>query len=185
MQADVDSGELSPIKRYVITGGPEVGKSHVLSALREQGFVCSNGEISREIYRQFKERLGRHLLVGDRAEYSLCVLRAFIDEYCSHKTGTKFYNRGIPDGFGWERFFTLAPSQELINATRAYRYDRVFILDPTSRFEDANDVVWASERDTERIHQLIIQGYIEAGYDPVFVPSDFVHKRVKFILSNL
>jgi len=172
-------------RRYIITGGPGVGKASVFARLREDGYNCSRGEIAREIYRQFKERLGRHLEVGDRREYSLEVLRAFIAEFCAHKDGLYFSNRGIPDGFGWESFFGLAPSKELMEATRAYKYDGVFILDPLTKFGDEKDVVWTSERESSRVHQLIIQGYYDAGYNPLFVPVDVVEKRVKFILANL
>ena len=172
-------------KRYVITGGPSVGKAEVFEELRKRGYQCSEGEMARAIYRKHKKRLGRHLQVGDRREYSLEVLNAFIDEFCDHKEGSFFYNRGIPDGFGWESFFGLGPSPELVEATRAYRYDGVFVLDPLTKFEDEHDVVWTKERESARVHQLIIQGYIDAGYDPLFVPVDFVERRVKFILANL
>lgn len=172
-------------RRYVITGGPGVGKSLVFEQLRSSGFQCSKGEIARDIYREFKQRLGRHLEAGDRREYSLRVLEAFVDEYCNHKSGLYFFNRGIPDGIGWDRVFGLDASQELMNAVRAYKYDGVFILDPIESFEDETDVVWTSEREAQRVHQLIIQGYIDVGYDPVYVPHDFVERRSQFILSNL
>jgi predicted ATPase len=169
----------------VITGGPAVGKSEVMARLRERGYSCSTRETGRETYRNFKEHLGRHLQKEDRAEYSLAVLRAFIEEYEAHKKGLHFYNRGIPDGYGWERFFGLEPSPELIAATAKYRYDGVFILDPLDTFEDEGDIAWASEREAARLHQLIIQGYVDAGYRPIFVPMDFVDRRVRFIEANL
>lgn len=176
--------EIRP-RRFVITGGPGVGKSAVFEALRKQGHACSQGEIARDLYQQFKTELGRHLEVGDRRKYSIEVLRAFIDEYEAHKEGLYFYNRGIPDGFGWERFFALSPSHELEDATRAYRYDGVFILDPLTKFEDESDIVWPGQREAQRVHQLIIQGYVDNGYEPMFVPVDFVERRVKFILANI
>lgn len=172
-------------RRYVITGGPNIGKAQVIQELTTRGFDCAKGEIAREIYRQFQRRLGRHLEVGDRREYALEVLNALIAEFTAHKHGAFFYNRGIPDGFGWERFFGLEPSRELLDATRAYRYDQVFILDQLDRFEDESGIVWASEREAVRVHQLIVQGYYDAGYKPIFVPSDFTENRVAFILRNI
>ena len=171
--------------RYIITGGPSIGKAEVFEKLKERDYQCSEREIAREIYREFKEKLGRHLEVGDRPEYSAEVLQALIKEYCDHKHGLKFFNRGIPDGFGWEAFFRLSPTTELEEATQAYRYDGVFILDPLTKHDYEGDVVWPSERDGERIHQLIIQGYVNVGYSPIYVPVDFVEKRVDFILRNL
>jgi predicted ATPase len=171
--------------RYVITGGPSVGKQPVLDVLQKWGYPCTKGEPAREIYRSFKERLGRHLKVGDRREYSAEVLRAFISEYCDHKSGVYFYNRGIPDGFGWDRFFGLGPSPDLDSAARTYRYDKVLILDPLDAFQDELDVVWAKDRELRRVHELIIQGYYDAGYEPVFVPADAPEIRAEFILSNI
>ncbi|RKY12556.1 MAG: hypothetical protein DRP65_00855 [Planctomycetota bacterium] len=171
--------------RYVVTGGPGVGKSLVFQELRRRGYNCSEGEIARDLYRDFKKKLGRHLEVGDRREYSRMVLGAFIKEYCNHKKGAYFYNRGIPDGAGWDRFFKLSVSDELNEAMHAYKYDGIFVLDPIANFEDETDVVWTSERDGQRVHQLIVQGYVDVGYDPIFVPMDFVENRVNFILSNL
>lgn len=172
-------------RRFVISGGPAVGKAGVFNRLRKKGYPCSQTETAREIYREFKARLGRHLLKEDRREYSLAVLHAFIQEYLQHDEGLYFYNRGIPDGYGWERAFGIEPSQELEEAAAKYRYDGVFILDPLDRFEDEGDIAWASEREAARVHQLIIQGYVDAGYQPIFVPSDSVERRVRFIEANL
>lgn len=176
---------MEKLKRVVITGGPAVGKNQIFDELIKQGYQCSRIELAREIYRTHKERLGRHLTVGDRREYGLDVLTALIREYEEHKRGLYFYNRAIPDGIGWERFFGLEPTMELLNAIRAYRYDVVFVLDQIEKFEDEADVTWTNLREGARVHQLIIQGYIDAGYQPIYVPNDFVEKRVSFILSNI
>jgi len=172
-------------RRFVITGGPATGKADVFNQLRDNGYSCSTAEPARELYRQFKARLGRHLQKEDRREYSLEVLKAFIGEYQNHNDGLHFYNRGIPDGYGWDRYFGLEDSKELQEASQKYRYDGIFILDPLDTFEDEGDIAWASEREAARLHQLIIQGYIDAGYQPIFVPMDFVDRRVRFIEANL
>lgn len=179
-----DTSDLNPY-RYVITGGPSVGKQAVFDTLQRRGYSCTKGEPARDIYRRFKQKLGRHLKVGDRRDYSAEVLRAFIDEYCQHTSGIRFYNRGIPDGFGWDRFFGLSPSAELDAATRTYRYDEILILDPLDTFQDELDVVWAKDRELRRVHELIIQGYYDAGYEPIFVPADAPDVRADFILSNI
>lgn len=176
---------MDKIQRVVITGGPSVEKRQLFDELIKQNFRCSPGDTAKEIYKNHKERLKRHLQVGDRREYGLDVMNALINEYTEHKQGLYFYNRAIPDGIGWERFFGLEPTQEIWHAIRTYRYDTVFILDPVEKFEDEADLIWANLREAARVHQLIIQGYVDAGYKPIYVPTDFVTKRVSFILSNL
>lgn len=172
-------------RRYVITGGPSTGKEAVIETIIKAGLPCSQDEAAREIYRRHRARLGRHLQVQDRREYSREVLAAFIAEYHAHVEGIRFYNRGIPDGYGWDRFFGLEPYPELEDATRIYRYDAVLVLDPLDTFEDEHDVVWAKEREIRRVHELIVQGYYDAGYSPVFVPADDPETRLDFICANL
>ncbi|MCK2245273.1 MULTISPECIES: AAA family ATPase [unclassified Crossiella] len=172
-------------RRYVITGGPSSGKDDLIAAVHAAGIPCMVDEPGREIYRKHRERLGRHLLKEDRREYSLEVLEAFVAEYTAHIHGIRFYNRGIPDGYGWEGFFGLKPTAELEEATTRYRYDTVFVLDPLDTFEDPDDIVWAKDREIRRVHELIVQGYYDAGYEPVFVAADAASARLDFICANL
>lgn len=172
-------------RRFVITGGPSAGKEAVIEAVIKAGLPCSAEEAAREIYRAHRARLGRHLQREDRRAYSREVLEAFIAEYKTHTQGVRFYNRGIPDGYGWDRFFGLEPYAELEEANKLYRYDAVMVLDPLDTFEDENDVVWAQDREIRRVHELIVQGYYDAGYSPIFVPADAATERLDFICANL
>jgi len=174
-----------PPRRYVITGGPSAGKEAVLSELTTRRIPATEGEPARDIYRRHRERLGRHLQVGDRREYSREVLEAFISEYTAHKHGLRFYNRGIPDGYGWDAFFGLGPYPELEAASRAYRYDAVFVLDPLDDFESEDDLIFAKDREIRRVHELIVQGYYDAGYRPIFIQADEPGRRVDQMLANI
>lgn len=179
---DIHAG---PARRYVITGGPSAGKEAVIEAVIKAGLPCSADEAAREIYRRHRARLGRHLEREDRRDYSREVLEAFVAEYKAHTSGVRFYNRGIPDGYGWDRFFGLEPYAELEEANRLYRYDAVLALDPLDTFEDEHDVVWAQDREIRRVHELIVQGYYDAGYSPIFIPADAPGERLDFICANL
>lgn len=172
-------------RRYVITGGPSSGKDDLIETILAARIPCMEAEPGREIYRKHRERLGRHLRREDRHEYSLEVLQAFIAEYTAHKYGIRFYNRGIPDGYGWEAFFGLGPTPQLEQASRLYRYDAVFVLDPLDTFEDPDDIVWAKDREIRRVHELIVQGYYDAGYEPVFVAPDSAAARLDFLCANV
>ncbi|MGH3404696.1 MAG: AAA family ATPase [Streptosporangiaceae bacterium] len=171
--------------RYVITGGPSAGKEAVIETILKADLPCSTDEAAREIYRGHRARLGRHLRREDRRAYSREVLEAFIAEFCAHAQGIRFYNRGIPDGYGWDRFFGLDPYPELEDANQRYRYDAVLVLDPLDTFEDEHDVVWAQDREIRRVHELIVQGYYDAGYSPIFIPADAPEQRLDFICANL
>ncbi|WP_158299640.1 AAA family ATPase [Glycomyces paridis] len=181
----ITAAATEPPRRYVITGGPSTGKDDLIEAIREAGIPVMEEEPGRAIYRRHRDRLGRHLRKEDRREYSLEVLAAFIEEFETHTSGIRFYNRGIPDGYGWEGFFGLPPAPELEAATARCRYDTVFVLDPLDKFEDPDDIVWAKERELRRVHELIVQGYYNAGYEPVFVSPGRPADRLDFICANL
>lgn len=181
----VQAAAKEPPRRYVVTGGPSTGKEDVLRVVKAAGLPCMTAEPGREIYRKHRERLGRHLRAEDRRVYSLEVLAAFVAEHTAHKQGIRFYNRGIPDGYGWERFFGLDPVPELEEAAGTHRYDAVFVLDPLDSFEESDDVVWAKDREIRRVHELIVQGYYDAGYEPVFVAPESPETRLDFICANL
>ncbi|MGH3614533.1 MAG: AAA family ATPase [Pseudonocardia sp.] len=172
-------------RRYVVTGGPSSGKDELIEAILAAGISCMEAEPGREIYRKHRERLGRHLRREDRHDYSLEVLQAFISEFSAHKSGIRFYNRGIPDGYGWDSFFGLGPTPQLEEASRLFRYDTIFVLDPLDTFEDPDNIVWAKDREIRRVHELIVQGYYDAGYEPVFVGPNDAAGRLDFICANL
>lgn len=175
-----------PPRRYVITGGPSAGKEAVLDEIIARNIPATEGEPAREIYRKHRERLGRHLQVEDRRDYSREVLEAFVAEYTAHTRGLRMYNRGIPDGYGWDAFFGLGPYPELEEASSRYRYDAVFILDPLDAFDsEADDLVFAKDREIRRVHELIVQGYYDTGYRPIFIPADEPGRRVDQILANI
>lgn len=185
LAAAVDVAAAGDPRRYVVTGGPSSGKDDLIETIVAAGIPCMEAEPGREIYRKHREQLGRHLRREDRREYSLEVLQAFISEYSTHKHGIRFYNRGIPDGYGWDRFFGLGPTPQLEEASRLYRYDTIFVLDPLDTFEDPDDIVWAKDREIRRVHELIVQGYYDAGYEPVFVAPDSAAGRLDFICANV
>ncbi|MGH2620897.1 MAG: hypothetical protein ACRDHG_10065 [Anaerolineales bacterium] len=61
----------------------------------------------------------------------------------------------------------------------------IFALDPLDTFEDPDDIVWAKDREIRRVHELIVQGYYDAGYEPVFVAADSAAARLAFVCANL
>lgn len=172
-------------RRYVITGGPSSGKDDLIEAIRAAGIPCMEAEPGREIYRKHRERLGRHLRREDRHEYSLEVLAAFIAEYTAHKHGIRFYNRGIRDGYAERPSSGWAPPRSwnrpavCTGTTRSSCWTRwTLSKTPTTS-------CGAKDREIRRVHELIVQGYYDAGYEPVFVAPDSAAARLDFICVNL
>ena len=61
----------------------------------------------------------------------------------------------------------------------------MLVLDPLDAFAGEDDLVFAQDREIRRVHELIVQGYFDTGYRPIFIPADDPAKRVDQILANV
>ena len=61
----------------------------------------------------------------------------------------------------------------------------MLVLDPLDTFAGEDDLVFAQDREIRRVHELIVQGFFDTGYRPIFIPADDPAKRVDQILANV
>ena len=45
--------------------------------------------------------------------------------------------------------------------------------------------MFAKDREIRRVHELIVQGYYDAAYRPIFIAADEPGRRVDAILANV
>ena len=119
---------------YVITGGPGVGKTSLINELQQRGYRCIP-EVARVIIKEQMEQGGIALPWKDTEHYSRLMLERSVDSFISLSQndggGICFFDRGIPDTYGYNRLINLPIGKELQYAAEEYRYNPlVFILPP-------------------------------------------------------
>lgn len=174
-------------RRFIITGGPGSGKSTLLEALRCEGLNCY-AEVSRELIRQQAARPDGVLPWRNLPAFASLAFSAMLRQH-DHADGSGeicFFDRGIPDIFGYLRHGGYEIPDNYLAAHARCRYERVvFILPPWEEIY-VND----SERpqrfeESAELYHAIGSTYATLGYTLVEVPKMSVDSRCGFILGHL
>ena len=170
------------MKKYVLTGGPSIGKTTLIEILASMGYKVIP-EAARIVAEE--ERLKNSEILPWKNvklfQEKVAELQIKLEEETSAEF--VFMDRSIIDGYGYSKFAeTETPS--LINETARNRYDKIFVLDPLPHFEK-DGLRFEDAETAKKIHQLIIEGYIHFGYEQIFVPVLSPKERVEYILKRI
>lgn len=173
-------------EKYVITGGPNSGKTTTLNALEKQGFKVFQ-EAARIILKE-EIRSNREAITwkGDieARQRKILELQLKQEKQAENINGAVFFDRGIPDGIVYYRIAGAEiPEILLSEATKKKRnYKKVFIFDMLPYKTDG--VRKEPEEIAKKIHEMIYQIYSELGYEIVKVSVMPVEERVRFIRKS-
>jgi len=172
---------------FILTGGPGSGKTSVLEAFENCGYVVVP-EVARSIIKE-QQSIGREAThTGNRIAFCDLMLNQSILDYKNHLIvpQTVFFDRGIPDLYGYAKRFCNGITEEIEQATKTYRYNpTVFLFPPwpeiynedTERKQDFNEAI-----DT---YQVVKEAYKVCGYQIIEIPKTTINERVEYILQRL
>lgn len=173
---------------YVITGGPGVGKTTLLTELAKSGFGIVP-ENAREIIRQEMEQHGDGLPWKNKERYTRLMFEASVASYNAVPSGNSvihFFDRGILDSLCYAAMEQLPVSAVMEQAGKNMRYNQsVFILPPweeiyhtdNERKQSWEEAVWTFDK--------LKETYLNYGYNLLEVPRVPVEERVRFVLGIL
>ncbi|NDW10882.1 AAA family ATPase [Dysgonomonas sp. 520] len=171
---------------YIITGGPGVGKTSLINELGSRGYNTVS-EVAREIIKHQVETNGKALPWSDRKLYSDLMLKHSIGDYLRLAESPEifFFDRGIPDTYGYEVLLGFQIEKNLDMAVREYKYNRtVFILPP---WEDIYHTDTERKQDYEEAvntYMVMRSVYTQLGYNLIEVPKLPVEERADFVLQT-
>ncbi len=169
---------------YVITGGPNCGKTPVIEALALKGFSIRPEAASVLINQGFSEGKTLEEIRADEIAFQNIVLEMkIIAERKADPRQLIFWDRGMPDSITYFRIngesIIKAEEESLVR-----RYKGIFILDLLPNYaRDHRRVEDESKR--RKIHDTLISDYQKLGYNPLIIPVIPINARVEFILKNL
>ncbi|MBW2994981.1 ATP-binding protein [Candidatus Woesearchaeota archaeon] len=182
------------MKKYVITGAPNSGKTTIMKALYGRGGIYTVSEVATDIIcREMKKGDSKLLPWEDVLAFQRAVLEQQIkweEEFTAFsRTGLIFQDRGIYDGIAYLNVNDFPVTRDFLQIERR-DYDKVFMLDRLKKFE-TTDI----RRDRKLAKSLDIEIekiYKVFGYETVRVPlikgnekKQMVEKRVDFILERI
>ncbi|MGL6260259.1 AAA family ATPase [Vibrio sp. WXL210] len=170
----------------VITGGPGAGKTTIIEALSDQGFVTFK-EGSRSIIEQQLQLEGGVLPWTDLPAFAdLCFDLMLNQKQSAENAGAKatFLDRAIPDIIAYLKTGECDVDPKYIEAGSGY-YHKIFMCKPEASIYNQDQVRPHSFEEARLIHQNLISAYSELGYELIDIPWGTVEERVNFIKAQL
>jgi predicted ATPase len=170
---------------FVITGGPSTGKTTLLNALAEHGYITIPEAARLVIDDGLAAGLTIDQIRGDEAKFQADVLeRKILIENELHDGHTAVLDRGIHDSIAYTRLYDEPVSEKLKKAAQTAAYKQVFLLEPLATYEQDYARTESPEL-VAKLHQLLHDAYAEHGMQPILVPALPVPERVKFVLQHI
>jgi predicted ATPase len=165
--------------RAIITGGPSVGKTTIISMLAGRGFSVIE-EVATQVIKE-----GVFLPWLDRSNFQSEVLRRQIEaeEKLSLSEDLVFLDRGLFDGEAYYIYDGLTPPEEF-EVLSASHYDVAFMVEELPFF-DKTDVRREDLTFSREISVLMEYSYTNRDVPVIRVPAMSPEDRVDFVLGEV
>ena len=175
---------MTTFNKYIITGGPGSGKSSLLNALIDKGYLGFE-EISRIVIREQHEKNGDKLPWKNLADFAeICFERMSKQLGSCSSTNYCFYDRGIPDIIAYVRRGGLKVPKKYFEKSNQYN-PIVFIAPPWQEIFINDAERPESFNDSMEIYQFLKRTYNELGFKTIELPKVSISERVNFIENYL
>jgi predicted ATPase len=172
---------------FILTGGPGSGKTSVLRALKARGYLTVP-EVARDIIKEQLALGGNAMHTGDRQAFLEKMLKHSLDDYLirEHEKTAVFFDRGLPDLYGYAKRFCNMEHQQVNNAVARFKYsDTVFIFPPWKEIYINDNERQQDYNESIETYAALKEAYELCGYHLLEIPFLSVEERVDFILRKL
>ncbi len=174
---------------YIITGGPGVGKTTLIRALGQQGFIVIP-EDARRIIQEQVACGGDALPWSNKSRYARLMLEAALSAYeevtRQNSAGPVFFDRGLLDAVCYMNMEKLSVPEGLAALIKAHPYaQKVFILPPWAEIYSTDAERKQSWQEAVYTFEQMKATYEAYGYEVTKVPKGRMEERCSFILNNV
>lgn len=173
------------MEKYIITGGPGVGKTTLLNELGKAGEITLS-EVAREIIAEEQKKEKGILPWTNLAEFQKLTAQRQVHKEKSVGNGYNriFQDRSLVDSIAYAEEGRVAVPDGVYRLIEQANYTRIFYLEQLPFYaqdeERKEDVKLA-----RKIHQKLYQVYDRLGFDIVTVPvCNSIEERVQFVLKE-
>lgn len=169
----------------IITGGPGAGKTALLNAIGQHGYLVFP-EVSRTLIRQQSLLDGGILPWTDLPRFAELCLDLMSEQRSQAGKGTipAFVDRAIGDICAYLEIGGEAVAEHYVEAAKGY-HPTVFFCAPQADIYVQDDERPHSFEEAEQIHQALLATYDGLGYRVVEVPWGSIEERANWVLALL
>lgn len=174
-------------QKIVLIGGPGTGKTSVLNALKEKGFICFD-EISRDVTLKAQEQGIEQLFLTEPLLFSEMLLKGREEQYTEaneRKENIIFFDRGIPDVYAYLNYFKTDFPPIFIEKSKTYKYDLIFHFSPWDAIHTTDNERYETFEESIVIDNYLTKSYTELGYKLINIPFGTIEERTNFIINSL
>ncbi len=170
---------------YVVTGGPNSGKTTTLNELKKRGFTIVPEAARTFIDREMRKGKTLKEIREDEFRFQQKLLKFKVKrEKSLPKNQVFFFDRGMHDSGAYVIHLGKYKNKDIQVALKNATYKKVFILELLPGYKkDYARTENAALR--KKLHRFIEEVYREFKLTILNVPVMTVQKRVNFILKNL
>lgn len=170
---------------YIISGAPGTGKSTLIKALRQEGFVCYE-EIAREVIKQQKAQGTNILPFNNMEAFSKLVFDEMVMQNQKIKSTFCFIDRSVIDIIGYLKFDRKPVANFYYEELAHFNYNNKVFYTPFWEEIYLNDTErYESMEQAKEIDRCIKQTYIEFGFEIIELPKKQIQDRVQLIKNAI
>ena len=170
---------------YVITGGPSVGKTSLLSELAKLGYDIVPEAARTVIDEGLEGGLNLEAIRSDEKSFQEKVaIRKQHIEAARDPRHLTFFDRGMQDTVAYMQYYNFDINPEIEKLMKASTYKKVFLLEPLATYK-ADYARTEGKAFMKEVHDLLLTAYTNAGMNPILVPAAGLKERLKIILGEI
>ncbi len=175
-------------RRYVISGGPGIGKSTVIKEMSKLGYQTIP-EIYTALFEQAAQNNAIDAFYANLDQLPQIQIKEQLRmESLLSPLLPAFLDRSAVDIIAYGDYFNAPISREL-RAQADRNYDLIFLLEPLPDFlYEKTEVRREDPQEALHLHEIIRSAYIQRGYKShqiIDVPFDTPERRAQFILDRI
>ncbi|MDB5167603.1 MAG: ATP-binding protein [Candidatus Saccharibacteria bacterium] len=170
---------------YVITGGPSVGKTSLLSELAKLGYDVVPEAARTVIDEGLEHGMSLSTIRADEKKFQeeVAVRKQHIEAARDPKRLT-FFDRGMQDTVAYMQYYDFVINPEIEKMMKTSSYKKVFLLEPLAAYK-ADYARTEDKTFMKEVHDLLLEAYTNAGMNPILVPDIGIKERLKIILNEI
>lgn len=171
--------------RYLITGGPGIGKTALLEELKKAGFEVSH-EVARRVINENLKNDGPILPWKNRDAFDTHLIETMRIEFSTIPPNVPvFYDGSSIDLIAWREYLNL-DNTDYLHVIKDFQFERkIFMPEPWEKIFETDEVRPFTFDEAVKIHKRITSLFLKLGYEIITLPKVSPSERAQIVIETV